>query len=289
MIERVTYADLQASIAEEKQRRIREHKSNVAKRRRMAPLALEGNRPLSLLAQGDSWFDYPLPPGEQTDVLAHLRQMPSMAPEILSLAHHGEAAENMMGVRKLREFVQQLGDPENGGFDAILFSGGGNDVAGDQFRLWLRDASAEAVPGEALDPQRLDAIFSVVRAGYEDLLAARNRIDYFIPVFAHSYDFAIPSGRGACGAGPWLKPGLDDRGWADGAVARSIVRDILIRFAEMLDGFAAVAANNFVHVHTQGTLSEGQWANELHPDPAGFAAISAKFVEALRDRFPGRI
>jgi len=46
----------------------------------------------------------------------------------------------------------------------------------------------------------------------------------------------------------------------------------------------------------QSPLKDNQWDNELHPkrngfDPKrnGFAAITAKFVAALRAKFPGRI
>lgn len=64
---------------------------------------------------------------------------------------------------------------------------------------------------------------------------------------------------------------------------------LLTQFATMLDALSAVAKNNFVHVRTQGTLARDQWANELHPTPEGFALITAKFVAALRSRFPTRI
>ena len=68
-----------------------------------------------------------------------------------------------------------------------------------------------------------------------------------------------------------------------------LARILFGQFDSLLEGFAAVLANNFVHVKTQGTLSDGQWANELHPNPGGFAAITAQFVHALRGRFPNRI
>jgi len=42
-------------------------------------------------------------------------------------------------------------------------------------------------------------------------------------------------------------------------------------------------------VRTQGTLSSGDWDNELHPLPSGFAALTGKFVDELRRVFPGRI
>ena len=57
----------------------------------------------------------------------------------------------------------------------------------------------------------------------------------------------------------------------------------------MLTTLAATPANNFILVPTQGTLGPADWANELHPYPAGFNAIATKSQAALRARFPGRI
>jgi hypothetical protein len=102
------YRDLRAAIQSEKEERIRQHQANVAKRRRMATtLAADAQGSLNLIGQGDSWFDYPLPVLDPSDVLAHLRSLPSMSPEVLSLAHHGEAAEDMLGVTKLHELLDQ--------------------------------------------------------------------------------------------------------------------------------------------------------------------------------------
>jgi hypothetical protein len=284
-----TYLDLRRSIDADKQQRIRDHQARLAKGKRMAfALGPAQAKKLNLIAQGDSWFDYPLPFPEYSDIVAHLQNLPSMGPEVLKLAHYGEAAEDMLGVKKLHELLSQLHDPANGTFDAILFSGGGNDLAGDQFRLWLNDAKASGMdPAKGLNTERVADILGVVKAGYEDLIAATGAA---IPIFAHSYDFPIPNGHPApCGVGPWLKPGLDDRGWTDPTSARAIVRQLLLQFDEMLEGFAKNPANNFIHVKTQGTLTDAQWDNELHPIPDGFAAITGVFVKALRAKFPGRI
>lgn len=281
------------AIAAEKAQRITAHRANIAARSRMMTTLAVSQKPnLNLLCQGDSWFDYPLPiPSlEQSDVIAHLKRLPSKAPEPLSLAHYGEATEDMLGEAKLQEFLAQLNDQENGKWDAILFSGGGNDLAGNQFRLWVTNAAAAGMnPSQGLTQKRVDAILGVVAAGYEDLFAARDSVDKTIPIFGHSYDFAIPNGTGVCGVGPWLQPGLKDRGWMSLGDERAIVKDLLLQFKAMLDSFASNTANNFIHIQTQGTLADNQWANELHPTPDGFAAITTKFVDALRLRFPGRI
>lgn len=287
-----SYADLQRSIAQEKERRIREHQAQVAARDRMRILMADaGPGPLNLLAQGDSWFDYPLPFPTHSDIIAHLRHLPGKTPLILSLAHHGEAAEDMLGVKKLHELLDQLRNPEqNGKYDAILFSGGGNDIAGDQFRLWLRDAaSVHQDPAQAIDNDRFAAIMEVVKAGYEDLIDARNSVDDSIPIFGHSYDLPIPNNVALPCAGPWLHPGFEDRGWMDVQVNRTIIARMMQQHAALLDALAADKQANFIHVHTQGTLQDGQWANELHPTPAGFAIMAAQFAQALRTRFPGRI
>ena len=124
---------------------------------------------LNLIAQGDSWFDYPLPFPTHTDVVAHLKSLPSMHPEVLCLAHHGESAEDMLGVAKLHELVDNLNKPANGKFDAILFSGGGNDLAGNQFRLWLTDAASNGMdPTRGLNSSRVASILAIVSStGYE--------------------------------------------------------------------------------------------------------------------------
>lgn len=287
------YAQHKQAIENDLKQRVMDFRARAARQKTMlratgSPAAAS----LTLIAQGDSWFDYPVPPWAPTDVIAHLQAMPK-APLILNLAHHGEAAEDMLGVTKLHRLTGQLTSGDDGRiFDAILFSGGGNDLAGEQFRLWLKDASAvSGDPCQGLHTERVNDILGVVQAAYQDLISARDKIakaqNRAIPIFAHSYDFGIPNGKGVCGAGPWLKPGLDDRGWGDTA-GRAIVKQLLTRFAELLDLLKG-QAKDFYHVKTQGTLSDAQWANELHPTPDGFAAVSAKFVAALRERFPGRI
>ena len=218
------------------------------------------------------------------------------APYILDLAHYGDATTQLLGVSKRQRLLAALQDPQNGAFDAILFSGGGNDLVGDQFRLWLRDATAAGNdPTAALNQSALYDILGVVQTAYQDLIALRNAVDLSVPIFVHAYDFAQPSGHGVCTLGPWLYPSLQSRGWmqntnpADLAVGASIVKLILIEFYKMLQAFALDPTNNVVLAQTQGVLDPAtDWANELHPKPEGFVKIARQFVAALATRFPGR-
>lgn len=247
---------------------------------------------LNLLATGDSWFDYPLGgdfPGVHTDVLAALQEVGSPSPRILSFAHYGDTTEQSLALSGRERLVKALQDGRNGKFDAILYSGGGDDIVGGAMPIWLNDASAVAgEPARALSAEGFAAALAVVRAGYESLARLRDRHAPGLPIFVHAYDFAIPSGVGVYCIGPWLKPSLDYCGWSDLKVGTAIVRQMLTEFGAMLEEFAR-ATPHVVFVPTQGTLAADQWANELHATPAGFRLIAAKFRAALATRFPGRI
>jgi hypothetical protein len=281
------------AVDTENAQHIAEHQAAVA--------ATAAANPLNLLADGDSWFDYPLGsgiPGVHTDIVAQLRtQLPNAL--ILNLAHAGDATTTIMGVSKFRVLEGLLTNPAHGGFDAILFSGGGDDLVGEQFRFWLNDAAKTGHdPAQAINNAALNDIIGVVETAYRDLAALRNRAgNPGVPIITHAYDFATPDGRGACTLGPWLLPSLQSRGWmrdpfnpADLPIGQSITRQMLLRFDILMQTLERDPYLNLIYVRTQGTLSPGpaQWDNELHPNPNGFAAVATKFKQAIQARFPGR-
>jgi hypothetical protein len=242
-----------------------------------------------MLAHGDSWFDYPLTgnglPMDDTDVIAQLGSMGNINPVIQNVSHYGDATTEEMSWPKQQRMIDSLQDPANwlekGKPDAILFSGGGNDVAGNQFCIFLNYANAG---GSGLDPNRFREALGMVEASYQDLFLFRDRNAPGVPIFGHCYDFPIPDGRHPICAGPWLLPSLTFAGW-NSAQGVGILKDTLVAFRAMLANLASVPANKFVLVETQNTLAPGDWANELHPYPNGFQKIAQKFVDALRGHF----
>jgi hypothetical protein len=282
----LTLAAQQAQIVVERQERIAEHKRAVAARN-LGQRTLEAraaNAPLNVLAEGDSWFDYPL----FRDTIEWIREIGNPEPEILSLAHHGDAAVDMLGVAQRARIIENLQDADNGAFDALLFSGGGNDIAGDRFCLWVLKFVTGSDPAHGVDRQRLSDMNGVIRAAYVDLFRIRDEIAPGCAIFLHGYDFALPTGEGVCGFGPWLKPSLDFRGWTTPSTAAGIVKEVLLSFDKLLAQLEQQFPN-VVYVRTQGTLSADDWANELHPTRTGFQKIANVFVRALRTKFPGRI
>jgi len=294
MTDTTAYKALQAQVTSDLNHRIAMHQAAIG--RQTTGVAAPAG-PLNIIATGDSWFNYPLNnglPGD-TDIIAQLPSMLRPGTNILNLAHYGEATTAILGTTKRAEFLAQLNDPANGKFDAILFSGGGNDLIGDPFRFWLRDALSDADdPKTAMNQDSFNNIIAIVREAYQDLIAIRDAYNEEVPIFLHDYDFAYPDGRPAYCIGPWLYPSLVSRKWMSSqALAQvqrgaAVVRSFMLSFHAML---AQLASDwpNVILVETQGTLqSEQEWDNELHPKPPGFGKMAAKFAAALQAKFPGR-
>jgi hypothetical protein len=290
---------LNTAIDSEIAQRVVLHKATIARvKTARAAMATAGEvaspEPLVMLAQGDSWFDYPLngntlSPFTTTDIIAQLTGMGTINPVIANLAHFGEASTDEMGLPKQERMIAMLRDNANwlgrGKPDAILLSAGGNDIVGNQFCIFVGYATAGEL---GLVEARFQEALGMVKASYQDMIAFRDLYAPAVPIFAHCYDFPLPTGTPAGCLGPWLKPSLDYAGW-NFAQGSAICRQALVDFKTMLQGLAADPANLFFLVDTQGVLDAADWANELHPFPPGFSKLAGKFLDALRAFFPGRI
>jgi len=266
------------------------HQANIA-RIMAAPPAVQ---PLALLAHGDSWFNYPLTgnglPLTDTDIIAQLPALGTPNPVIYNISHFGDAASVEMGLPKQQRLIASLTTPANwfvgGKPDAILFSGGGNDIVGDTFCIFLNYAVSGA---SGLNVTRFDEALGMVEACYLSLFALRDQYAPGVPIFGHCYDFPIPNGVAPPCAGPWLQPSLNFYNWTNIVEGTAIVHQALIEFKNVLQNLTLDPANNFILIDTQGTLVPASWANELHPYPPGFNQFATLFATALKNYFPGRI
>jgi hypothetical protein len=280
----------------ERRRRTREYKATLAvmKRRGVKGLAARRtgeppDRPLQVFAEGDSWFDYPVP-FFGGGIIPRLED--EIGVPILNLAKAGDEVRYMLGVKERRLIVEQLanGCPAGGSWDAMLFSGGGNDIVSDPMALWIRDYDPALPPAGLVHQPRLDAALALVRAGYEDLISLRDLLSPGTHLFFHAYDYAIADGRGVCRLGPWLKPTFDLRGFPSLAARVAVTKLMLTQFAAMLVALEQANAN-VTFIRTQGTLPErpDSWHNELHPSKAGFRTFAALFHQKLKAQFPTRV
>ncbi|MBY3359367.1 MULTISPECIES: SGNH/GDSL hydrolase family protein [Rhizobium] len=286
----LTEEQIDADIEERMQKQ--EEDVRAASDPRIARTAAD--EPKSAVAVGDSWFDYPFANDlgiGQTDIIAQLELMYERKKPILPLAHYGDATTDMMTPKKQERLIKALKNRNlwlNGRPSAIFCSAGGNDVAGNQFRDFLKYNSGLAA-SDGLQVEVFNELLSRVKTNYETLFEIRNTYAPGVRVIGHSYDFPTPDGRPVdffgLRIGPWLKPSLDLKKWnlADG---KAIIADALKRFRRMLEELESKGNNKFQLVKTQGTFVDPDykrdWKNELHPTSRGFKVMAKKFDLAWR-------
>lgn len=284
----------------ERRQRIKEYKATLAIMKKrgvkgLTPRAVKGGRapksatgPLQVFAEGDSWFDYPVP-FFGGGIIPRLENQ--LGVPILNLAKAGDQARYMLGVAERKILIDQFtnGCPAGGPWDAMLFSGGGNDIVDNPMALWVRDWDPTIDAKHHLDSTRFAAALAIVRAGYEDLIALRNKHSPDTHIVLHGYDFAIPDGRGVCGLGPWMKPTFDLHNFPDRTKAQEVVTEMLRQFAAMVKSMTIAKA--VTYIETQGTLAPktSSWHNELHPSSDGFDKFADMFQAHLKGLFPDRV
>ena len=103
----------------------------------------QASKPLQVFAEGDSWFDYPVP-FFGGGIIPRLED--KLGVPILNLAKAGDEVRFMLGVkeRKLLISSSPTGCPAGGPWDVLLFSGGGNDIVDNPMALWVRDFNRRA-------------------------------------------------------------------------------------------------------------------------------------------------
>ena len=255
-------------------------------------------RKFRILADGDSWFDYPI----GKDVLDYLNNY--FRHPVTKLAKAGSTLNELVygpdelftgdpgkGKTRLTKVVEKLRQQE---FDAYLFSGGGNDIAGPEFFSFINHAASQ-LP----NPNRevLDGVVNgTFRKAYEDmievLLTEADRRNIKLPILVHGYDFPWPDGRGAVALGiigPWFEDTFRKKGFPlsgandpDLLRRRKIVAEFIKSLNAMLDSLQTKYLGKVFKVDLLGTLpNRSDWANELHPTNAGFAAVAWKFNNRL--------
>lgn len=244
-----------------------------------------------LVAAGDSWFDYPF-----FDVLKLLDD--NYGYNVESAAHRGDPIEAMAyqggQLDKFARCVEKV--LAHGAVPkAVLLSGGGDDIAGNEFGMLLNNA-ASSIGG--WNSEIVDGVLNQrIVTAYRSMLSSitwlcQQKTGQILPILVHGYDYPVPDGRGFWGGwpfpGPWLEPGFREKRFDDLAGNVLLMHDIMDRFNVMLAGLVSDPAfGNVRFVDLRGTLStdlgsyQDWWDNELHPTEQGFTAVTDRFASVL--------
>jgi hypothetical protein len=243
--------------------------------------------PGPVVAEGDSWFDYP----PHRDMLDHLVDL--FGWRVRRLSRAGDTLENMIlgtelgpGFRRrpspLDRTVAELKRLRS---RVLLLSGGGNDVAGDAFASYLNHADS-GLP--ILRRRVVDDAMAYFRRLLESLLGRLDREAPGVHVFAHGYAYPVPDGRpvvrvpvvGWTFHGPWLRPALASRN-VPAEQHRDLVRTLIDRFNGMLAEVESASGGRFHHVDLRDLVTEDDWVNELHLSSRAYARAAMRMARRV--------
>lgn len=248
--------------------RVLNDRSNRARQRRFQERIGAGWSGPRLLAEGDSWFQYPI---LLKDVVDHLAEDHA----VYSLAEAGDTLDNMVrGQARLEKSIGQLK------IDALLISGGGNDIAGEALANHIAPWTAGCTRAENLiaetsynafltsTQEKLEHLFKSLGAGFPGLR-----------IFIHGYDWPKPAKHG-----PWLSPALQLRK-VPADLQGPVLRLLIDRYYDTLHSIAARHPGRVTVVDCRGVVDGNAWYDELHPDNIGFARAADRFRTAIADAF----
>jgi hypothetical protein len=238
-----------------------------------------------VISEGDSWFAYPI----YANIIDQLDEMVQRRMSLLRLENSGDDLTQILNDGGLHAMTRLMDHYKP---DVLLFSAGGNDIAGPELLTFVAERTEPFSAEKALATDALADCFARMKTAYKRLIDARNEVAPECLIVTHGYGRAIPTGKGAhylgFSAGPWLKPFLVAKKYVDVNEQQAIVDTLIGRFNVMLDEFASAADSLLVKVDLSGVISDGDWSNELHPTRHGFENAARAFHARLRQVRPAK-
>jgi hypothetical protein len=239
-----------------------------------------------IVAEGDSWFDYPV----GLDILDHLKR--DYRYDIFKVAEAGDTLENMVYGTEFGSNFSRRTPPIETTLRAIeqyqpkvfLFSGGGNDIAGSELASYLNHKNS-ALP--TLREEYVQYAFSAVaKRAYTDLIRFIKDAKSDIHIISHGYGYATPDGRAVRFAwvrfaGPWLRTTLVRKNIIEAQEGRDLIRSLIDRFNEMLQELED-ENDNFHYIDLRPHISDGDWTNELHLYNHAYRRVAERFHEKIQ-------
>ena len=281
-----------------------------------------GDYKFKFLAQGDSWFYFgDFFPWDTTNILDAIDLTDAC---VVNCALSGRKLSSMVDWNSHPEFWEMLNGRSELRWDALLISGGGNDLinmldvlprqsggsrVSQSNRLLLepseRNPSLSGVDKYISEPGWI-YFSNRIKSEFLNLIHAKELgVNKEIPVFIHTYDYPTPRNVPAgpmvpyvTPFGSWMYPPLSSS-------AYSIPQDDWIELSKhLIDRLATTLeqvvntnpGKNLILVNTRNKLTaaalnsvgkDGDWQNEIHPTEDGYIKLAKVWKKELSKQFQG--
>lgn len=228
-----------------------------------------------ILAEGDSWFTHGAGLGRGKSLIERLNDYATV--NIVTVANPGAELEDLVE-RRNRDwrFVTNPDWLKGHRYDLLLFSGGGNDIVGDELKSYLKQWKQGISGTDLVKENVLKTQLDRMENQYRTL---RKTADYYLgsgtPILTHGYDYAHASGRGfsliggILTVGPWILPSFKKKKIDKQSDQRKILKHLVDEFNKRLVALNQGGISDFHYVNLRGQLAGNDWDDELHPTAAG--------------------
>lgn len=229
-------------------------------------LKMLGNAGIRILAEGDSWFQYPI---KLHDVIDHLADKEEMAVRCFSAA--GDILSNMVAKP---QFLDALTTEKP---HVLLISGGGNDlVDGKGLRLLLRSYQ-QGRPAKDYLNSAYDAFKKRITRNYSDLFKMTRAESKSVIILCHGYDYAIPN------RGPWLGRPMEEIGITDKSLQFEIMKLIVTDINKLIEKVCNDSGDSKIHyVDMRGAVPADGWHDEFHPTSNYYGHVADRFYTRIK-------
>ncbi|AXG72066.1 hypothetical protein KORDIASMS9_04328 [Kordia sp. SMS9] len=246
---------------------------------------------LTIVAEGDSWFAYPL----RKDIIDYLIKK---GYAIDKYAKAGDTLENMVygtEIKRRRSSVQNegaislqktLNSIRKHKPKIVLFSAGGNDIVGSEILGYLNHEVSR--PASLINTEIFQARLQEMKTAVEFFIKSVRTTNVDCNILMDGYDYAKVNGKGYNFIfrnikGPWLLPSFGMKNITRKEDHEAIIKYLVDEFNEMLIGLDA-QYENFHHIDLRGEFPEdSQWDNEIHLKNSGYRKIANIYHEKITE------
>ena len=243
----------------------------IQRRKRYNNLKKDPTR-LRIVAEGDSWFQYPILLLDTLDQLYKRYAIRSFA----------EAGDTLANYLKKKEYLRAIGEESA---DIFLVSGGGNDVLGEEFQHFLRDKpdKEDTTPKRYLNQtffNQLDTLENLYSEMFSELLTSYPDLHMLV----HCYDYIIPvDKRKDQDKFSWSGKYMVEKKIEPQAERENLIRYIVDQFATRVQSVTQQDEfqGKVSFIDTRGLIDRNHWFDEIHPINEGFELVAGKFIEEI--------
>ncbi len=231
-----------------------------------------------VVAEGDSWFQYPF---ILKDTIDQLIDLDNFQYAIYGLSEAGDLLSNIVREDEISEAIEEQNP------DVFLISAGGNDMVGNDrlaTMVHVFDDDREAINYPNVKfTEFLDGLEHLYRKLFNRILSNKPHLK----IIFHGYDNVIPQN------GSWLGKPLVKQKITNKTLQHKILIEIIKRFNDRLKEIANDYAGSVYHVDCRDLIgTKSKWHDELHPKNEGYYNVAKQFDEtiklALKEKIPSQ-